>query len=369
MNRASRDLVLKQVLDAPTAPFHEHAVIAAIKQWAAARNVHTRSDKWGNIVLDWPGVGRTTKSASTWVFAAHMDHPGFLVRRVQGRNVWADFMGGVSDEFFAAPARVAFHTNGDVVKAVVRGIKHVKGLTFPQVQLEMSQQKTPLAAGTLGMWDFPAMSIRGDKLTTRACDDVVGCATVLCALEEIIKAKTPNRVLALFTRAEEVGFVGALAACQAKTLPASSLVVTIETSKAQPAGPLGSGAVVRVGDAARTFDPSLTAMVAATATRLAGKDKTFKFSRQLMPGGVCESTAFMAFGYRTTGLCLPLENYHNMGPRGRIAPERVNLHDFDNVVKLLVAIAEQKPDMSPTDAALKQRMDTIIKERAPLLMK
>ena len=370
MNAASRDIVLKQVLDAPTAPFNEHAVIAAITQWADIHRILARSDKWGNLLLEWTGDRPAKKHSDpqpTWVFAAHMDHPGFVVRRVQGLKVWADFMGGVRDQYFAG-ARVAFHTQAGAIKAVVKSIKHAKGRTYPQAQLELAH-KAPLAEGTLGMWDFPAMVIRDSKLSARACDDVVGCATILCALEEIINAKLPNRVLALFTRAEEVGFVGAMAACQAKTLPTSSLVVSIETSKAQPAAPLGSGAVVRVGDASRTFDPALTAMVAATAVRLASQDKQFKYSRQLMPGGVCESTAYMAWGYRTTGLCLPLENYHNMGPGNRIAPERVSLQDFDSLVKLLVAIAQQKPDPAPTDAALKQRLDTLFKERSGLLVK
>jgi len=370
MNAKSRDIVLKQVLDAPTAPFNEHAVIAAITQWAASNHVHARSDKWGNLLLEWPGDRSAKKHADsqpTWVFAAHMDHPGFVARRMQGLKVWADFLGGVRDEYFPG-ARVAFHTQAGAVKAVIKSIKHAKGQTYPQVLLELAH-KAPLAEGTLGMWDFPAMAIRGSKLSARACDDVVGCAAVLCALEDITQAKVPNRVLALFTRAEEVGFVGAMAACQAKTLPASAMVVTIETSKAQPAVPLGSGAVVRVGDAARTFDPALTAMVAATALRLAGQDKQFKYSRQLMPGGVCESTAYMAWGYRTTGLCLPLENYHNMGPGNRIAPERVSLQDFDSLVKLLVAIAQQKPDPAPTNAALKQRLDGLLKERGGLLVK
>ena len=31
-----------------------------------------------------------------------------------------------------------------------------------------------------------------------------------------------------------------------------------------------------------------------------------------MPGGACEATAFSAYGYESTCLCLPLGNYHNM---------------------------------------------------------
>ena len=161
--------------------------------------------------------------------------------------------------------------------------------------------------------------------------------------------------------------------------PALKNTVT-KTSKAQPKAALGDGVVVRVGDAARTFEPSLTAHLTAVAESLARQDKDFKFTRQLMPGGTCESTAYVMYGYRATGLCIPLGNYHNQGEgsrpssisgqgdlRGRIAVEQVNTADFESLVKLLVGLAADSRTPADTDAAAKQRLEGLLKQRAKYL--
>jgi putative aminopeptidase FrvX len=79
-----------------------------------------------------------------------------------------------------------------------------------------------------------------------------------------------------------------------------------------------------------------------------------------MPGGVCEASAFQTRGFRVGGVCLPLANYHNMGPRGLIAPERVHLRDFHAVVRLLTALATQPPDPSSAEARLTHRLDDVL---------
>ena len=58
-----------------------------------------------------------------------------------------------------------------------------------------------------------------------------------------------------------------------------------------------------------------------------------------MSGGVCEATAFSAFGYRTTGMAFPLANYHNAGPDDSVAAESIALADFAGGVSLLAETA------------------------------
>ncbi|MCL2700389.1 MAG: hypothetical protein FWE88_01700 [Phycisphaerae bacterium] len=370
--------LLQRVLESPTVPFREEAVAAVVAEWAASHGVAIRRDRWGNVVLDWPGekavpcrgVGRRRSAGRTaWCLAAHMDHPGFVLRRMKDRTAWADFLGSVRQEYFVG-GRVAFFGDG---KRIGRGVvtkcwpaeegkSEAKPAEFPRVEIALADAAA-LPVGAIGMWDFPAMRVRGETLSSRACDDLVGCAAVMCAMGRIVASRPAHRVLAVFARAEEVGFVGAMAACEAGTIPEGSLVISVETSKAQPAAALGDGAVVRVGDASRTFDPAVTAMMSTTAAALAKEDAEFRYSRQLMPGGTCEATAYQAWGLRTGGLCLPLANYHNMGPARRVASERINLRDFDAAVKLLTAVAQQPPDTSANEARLKQRLDALLARR------
>ncbi len=86
-----------------------------------------------------------------------------------------------------------------------------------------------------------------------------------------------------------------------------------------------------------------------------------------MPGGVCESTAFAMWGHTCAAVCLPMENYHNQGPRGRIAPERVNTDDFDSLVKLLVALAATPSSPAETDRRLRTRLAGLLAERGAAL--
>ena len=171
----------------------------------------------------------------------------------------------------------------------------------------------------------------------------------------------------MLTRAEEVGYIGAMAACRDGVIPPDALLVGLETSKAQPAAKLGDGVVIRVGDRTRVFHEPLTAHIAAVAGALAKKKRNFRYVRQLMPGGTCETTAFCALGHKAAALCVPLGNYHNQHPRGHIAAEAIDEGDFDCLVELLLALASSDNGPADTDEALHRRLDMLFDTRQGLL--
>lgn len=350
MNRLHQE-ILRSLLSVPTAPFAEAAMAAVVRTWAGRFGLNVKQDRAGNLFLR---HAKARASGPRWVYAAHMDHPGFIALRQKGRTVWAQFRGGVRAEFFPH-ARIVLFAEGGPVRAVVESVRR-DGKAPWQLCRARLDESGAVAPGTIGMWDLPAMRLARGRLASRACDDVVGCAAVVCALGEIASRDPSADVTGLLTVAEEAGLVGATAACLAGSIPRGSRVVAIETSAAQRHVPLGSGVVVRVGDRAWTFDPSLTAHVAAAAAALAKRDKQFRFTRQLMPGGVCESTAYCLWGYSATGLCLPLGNYHNMGEGNRIAAERVDAGDFESLVTLLVALPQDGREVGETGAGIRKRL-------------
>jgi endoglucanase len=181
-------------------------------------------------------------------------------------------------------------------------------------------------------------------------------------------------VRVFFTRAEEIGFVGATEAMRAGTVPREARMVLLENSRSFDESPIGGGPIVRVGDRMSTFNPALTAGFATLADELAkgttsnvewggndGGDATgFRWQRKLRPGGACEATVYQAYGYEATCLCLPLGNYHNMarlsevesGDEGAVASarcgrEHIALADFHDLVRLLVASGTGLPDAPP----------------------
>ena len=111
------------------------------------------------------------------------------------------------------------------------------------------------------MWDLPVWRRRGPRLELRAADDLAGVAAVLLALGRLKDSGAGKRCVGLLTRAEEVGFVGAISAAKLKSIDPSWPVLGIECSKEQPSARLGKGGVVRVGDRSTIFDPQLTAML------------------------------------------------------------------------------------------------------------
>jgi hypothetical protein len=112
--------------------------------------------------------------------------------------------------------------------------------------------RAPVPPGSFGTWDLPGFRRprrAPNVIETRAADDLAGVAAILAVLEVVDRIDPARRVdvRALLTRAEEVGFVGAIAAARGRTVPAGARIVAIEASKAFPHAPQGAGPILRVG--------------------------------------------------------------------------------------------------------------------------
>ncbi|MGH9197342.1 MAG: hypothetical protein ACRD1T_16575, partial [Acidimicrobiia bacterium] len=230
------------------------------------------------------------------------------------------------------------------------------------------------AKGGFAMWDLTPFSLRGEKIFTRVCDDLMGAAAICCVLDELGRGRHDDvRVWGLFTRAEEIGFLGAVEAIRRKYIPKTAAVISLECSRALPQTPQGGGVIVRVGDLSSIFDPDLSEALRAAAVRLSETDDSFKYMRALMDGGTCEATPFCDEGYRASGLAIPLGNYHNQAVerdgKPTIGAENVHVGDFLSEVRLLLELARHPETLAPrrgrTDR-MKRLFATARKELKPL---
>lgn len=340
--------IAARTMACPTAPFREGHVIAWIREFAARLpHLVLRDDAHGNLVLRRRGV---RPSRAPLVLGAHMDHPGFHALGCKPVNrgfaIEARFLGGVRPEFFRG-ARARFEDGGDGVVARVESVRPEPRTGELVAKLAA---KRPVAAGSFGVWDLPGFrrSRRDpDLLETRAADDLAGVAAILAVLEQIDRIDPRRRVdvRALLTRAEEVGFVGAIAAARDGSLPRAARIVAIEASRALAHAPQGAGPILRVGDRTSIFDDGLTRWLGRVAADLAGpKGDRFAWQRRLMDGGTCESTAYQLYGYRCAALCVPLGNYHNMSDRGRIEVESIRLADLVGLVRFFEGMIRRDDD-------------------------
>lgn len=379
---------LRHILDLPTAPFAERQVIAYIREFVAARPaLRMGTDPYGNLLVKYtPARRRKKKGGRPILFSAHMDHPGFRAAgMLDSKHVRAEWRGWVQARYFK-DARIRFFVDGQWVPAVIEQvIPHPSGkgprratssarsvgADSPPMAV-IAKAKGVVPAGSLGMWDLPDAVIRNDCIHARGCDDTAGVAAIICTLDAICRRGAPVPCYACFTRAEEVGFAGALAAVSVGTLPRDALVVAVECSRALPSAAIGDGPVLRVGDKASIFTPAVTAYCQVAAEQLAVADRSFRFQRKLMDGGTCESTAYCHYGYDATGICLPLLNYHNMDTQSeRIAPEAVGVDDFLNLVNWFIVLAglPAKVKFDGGHPGLTKRLDALLKQHRSLLLK
>jgi endoglucanase len=346
---------LVELTHLPTASALEDAVVDWARSWVGRRSdLRLSEDQGGNLLITQKGP----RHRDPVLAVAHMDHPAFVVTDVTGGEAAFEFRGGVRAEYFDR-ARVEFVTGPGSRGQVTSYEPATRTGT-----LEVTDP--PPRAGDIARWRLPSRKREG-RLFAPACDDLAGCAAALAALDRARRRPDMRHFGVLLTRAEEMGLLGAIHAAKAGGIPAKARILSIETSRSSADAPIGGGPVIRVGDAATVFDHDLTNRVSG-AVAASG----IRHQRKLMAGGVCEATAFGAYGYQTTGLCLPLGNYHNMGNldeveagRAKARPmlEEVSLADFHGLVDLLMVAATAVD----ADWDLPRRLDEAYSEGKHLL--
>ncbi|MBV8216691.1 MAG: M20/M25/M40 family metallo-hydrolase [Verrucomicrobia bacterium] len=308
MNRDDILKIVQPLLECPTAPMFETAVSEEIqRQLSGIEGLKLQVDASGNLIA-WFGRDRPK-----YVFVAHMDHPGWQL-----------------------------HPNRRFLGTVPLNLQD-KG----QVQ----------EFGEFGMWDLPAFRLDGDRLYSRACDDLIGCAIIIAMLRTLAQTGFGGSVAGVFTRAEEVGFIGAIHLARSKLLPSDATIISLETSKEMPPAKMGAGPIIRVGDLTSIFDPQTADFFVEVA-----KNEKIGFQRCLMPGGTCEATAFQLYGYRSAALCIALGNYHNCTPDGRIDSEFIDLGDLDGLIGFCVAIVATEATAETAREALRKRLEARLEE-------
>jgi endoglucanase len=360
----------------PTAAGLEDRVIAFIEGWCFVRSarVTLTRDDGGNLRI-------TRKDAPPRVrpllVTAHLDHPAFVVRRrIDPRTLELEFRGGVHDPYFTG-ARLSVIDGHDQAHVARITALDAKAKPFKRVTARLAKQAPSIAVGDVARWHLPKPRIVKGLLQTHACDDLAAVAAALVAFDRLLAERKAAHVGLLFTRAEEIGFVGAIHAARNGFVPRNARLVCLENSRSFPHdSPIGAGAILRVGDRLSVFAPALTNELGDLFGAVRTKDPSFRFQRKLMPGGACEATAFATHGFESTCLCLPLGNYHNMvdidgvqaGRRkAKVGGEFVSMADFESLVRMIEIAATGLGDREGWRRGSMKLMDTLHRRGRVLL--
>jgi len=261
--------ILRDLCSVPTAPFAEQHVVRYVEQFVAARKKKLRlsRDRFGNRLIELPSS--KNPRAPRWVFTAHMDHPGFVATRMRGtRTLEAAFRGWVFDEYVRG-ASVRFFSGGREVTGVVQTVK--VGTERPIPESVVVRVTGPVAPNSPGMFDLGEARVKGNKIYSRAIDDLGGLAATFQMLDDLRRKPPAAPVAVLLTRAEEEGFVGAIAASlKPKLLRKTDRIIAIETSAMQPYAPQGQGAIIRTSapEAAQRTMAAETAQLAKLMSKI-----------------------------------------------------------------------------------------------------
>ncbi len=402
---------LLELTSIPTAAGKESRVIAWVRDWAAPRaQVEVIEDRAGNLVLRRSGVSGSSASGASAgqrppvLFTAHLDHPAFVVERIIGPGtVELSFRGGVMEPYFVngkirivtvgsggveatEPLSPALPPSGRASEVRATLVESRKAEPFKMCVAELESAKRegdgapddespecPVRVGDIAVWDLPDAFVRDGLAHTPACDDLAALAAALAAFDALLEHERAAHVQLLLTRAEEIGFIGAIAASRDGTIPSGARVIALENSRSFPLdSPIGAGPIVRVGDRLSTFSPALTAAVSKVAELLAEQRKDsgepFRWQRKLMAGGACEATTYQCYGYDATCVCLPLGNYHNMADLERVqagdaaavanaavALEFISVADYHGLIDLLIGCGLSLESVEP----IKDRMEKL----------
>jgi endoglucanase len=338
--------ILSRLGSQPATSFYEAGVASVVQAALSEMGVDFQTDRYGNIIAKVPGNAskREREDIPPIAYVAHLDHPGFESVATDGDFLVARALGGVPAASFetGVPLQVILE-DGSRISAATAGRYGPEEDRQVLVQLNQLQ---PVSLPRPVVFDLVDFQLDGDFIRMRALDDLAGCGSILAALSVLREERLPGDVYGVFTRAEEVGLVGARLLGEAKALPLDTLVVSLESSRTLPGAEIGNGPVIRVGDAGFTFNADAEAVLIKARETLQARPEGFKVQRQLMSGGTCEASALAFYGYQTTGIAFPLGNYHNGAPEGRIEAEYIHRDDFLGGVQLVLesarSVAERK---------------------------
>lgn len=349
---------LREIVSIPTTSYHEQAVGRAIRAFLDCYAIPYEIDRYGNIIAHYQKGAPCRPLA----LMAHTDHPAFELETAgsfpgyPGANWSARLLGGVMPDYFNNPARVRVFAGDDLnnpIRGELLGGVRLGGPRDLRLFLKIEETEKTLQPGDFGVWDLVDFELKDGFIHARVLDDLVGCVAGLLTLWKLARDGVETDVYGVFTRAEEVGLVGAEMVFQQKLLPTDTYVVSLEASRTLPGAVQGEGPVVRVGDRAFTFSEEAEFVLKQAGKNLQqrSEDGPVKVQRQLMSGGRCEASTAILMGYTATGLAFPLDNYHNMGRDFQLEAENIHQDDFLTGVELLQEAARLMPQLDALRAA------------------
>jgi endoglucanase len=289
-------------------------------------------DAMGNLLALRRGESKDSK---TIMVAAHMDEIGVMVSYVDKKGfVRVTALGGVSP-LYELGGRVQFEngTIGVINREKPKTATEQPNFNTIYVDVGASDKKScPVQVGDAGVFLQP-MADMGDRITSKALDDRIGCAVIVQAMQELKNKKLPHDVCFVFSTQEEVGLRGAATSAFGLE-PDLGIALDVTFAADTPEPPmkmevaLGDGAAIKIKDSGMITQPWVKEWMIETAEK-----ENINYQREVLLGGATDAAAIQKSraGVATGCISIPCRYIHSPS-------EVVSYSDVLACTKLLKAL-------------------------------
>ncbi len=323
---------LKTLLAAYGPSGNEHAVAEAVKALIAPHVDNMRVDALGNLIVEKYGSDEQGKRI---MFAAHMDHIGFVVTDIDENGfLRVSNVGGINPTLSNA-RHVIFENGADGVlycqptKGESQAMKHL----FIDIGAESREDaKQTVQIGDMAVYAPDYFELGAHRVASPAMDDRCACA-LLCELLMYLD-EPRNTVIGVFSAQEEVGCRGArVAAYGVNPDLGVALDVTAwgDTPEVKlPSVTLGKGAAVKFMDSSMIASPAVR-----DALLSAADEAGVPAQREVLPFGGTDGSAIQhaRAGIPAGTLSIPCRYVHSPA-------EVIDMRDMEGALKLLLKFIE-----------------------------
>ena len=309
--------LLESILNECSAPLRESRMEKAILSLCKERGLSAFQEE-GCIWVNAKTKAQVKKARL--VFVAHMDHPGVTIESFDGTTAKGSWQGGGPTDIEGAPVWVFNETEeleGEIISATYGDGRPKK--------IEISLKSEP--KNKKGSWgaclQFPT-EIRASEIRTRSADDLV---SVCACLEALIRAGSPEGVVILLSRSEEIHQAGVVDILKKNPLDPNAQIVVVDTTEGK-AKFMGLGVVIRSGDSDIEYTESMTDWLKKKA------EESESEARVMRTSGRTDADIFLEKGFEVGSLAISVLNQHNEGASG-IMPEIVSTRDYSRLIQFV----------------------------------
>lgn len=339
--------LLKELTETPGVSGYETSIRSVIRKYLAPYG-ELSQDKIGSVICRKPGTSEKPRV----MLAGHMDEIGFMVKQITPEG-FIKFLplGGWFDQVLLGQRVVIQTQKGEVVGVIGAKPPHL----LPQderdkvvkrkdmyIDIGASSKDDVDAAGVhlgdpvIPRADFVELA-GGSTYLSKAFDDRVGTALMISALEELKGTNHPNTIYGVATVMEEVGLRGATTSVRAvdpdvAIILESDIAGDVPGIKPEESSiKLGQGPTILLYESRLIPNIRFRDLVADVA-----KQNSIPVQLSFIEGGSTDGSVIHlhGVGVPTVVIAVAARHIHSHS-------SIIHRGDYDNAVKLLVAIIER----------------------------